>query len=98
MAHQWDEQKRRSNLQRHGMDFRDAHLAFNKSALVFADDRYEYGEERYILYGLIGTQIVTIAFTYRGESVRIISMRKATGKEQLEYVQNRLGTNPTDDR
>ena len=54
-------------------------------------DRYEYDEDRYILYGLIREQVITIAFTYRGESVRIISMRKASREEQIEYVQNRLG-------
>lgn len=91
MAYQWNEQKRRINLRRHRLDFRDAHLAFNSDAIVLVDDRYDYDEERYILYGFAGEQLIAIAFTYRGESVHIISMRKATRMESAEYVQNRLG-------
>lgn len=91
MSYEWDEGKRRSNLRKHGLDFRDAYLAFTESAVVLLDERYEYDEERYILYGRITHHLVAIAFTYRGEAVRIISMRKASREEEREYVQNRLG-------
>lgn len=41
MSYEWDEGKRRSNLRKHGLDFRDAYLAFTESAVVLLDERYD---------------------------------------------------------
>ena len=88
----WDESKRRSNLQKHGLNFADAYWAFTDDAFVIVDDREDYGEDRYILLGLVYERIVVIAFTVRGDVIRIISMRKANKREQKSYVQTRFGT------
>jgi uncharacterized protein len=89
----WDEQKRRTNLSKHGLDFADAHRVFNDDALVVKDERLEYGEDRYILLGLLSERLIVVVFTVRDEVVRVISMRKANKREQQRYVQKRLGTN-----
>ncbi len=46
MRFEWDEQKRKTNIRKHGFDFRDAWKVFNSPLLVGPDDRYDYGEER----------------------------------------------------
>ncbi|OQY56711.1 MAG: hypothetical protein B6245_18045 [Desulfobacteraceae bacterium 4572_88] len=43
MQFEWDEQKRKTNIQKHGLDFRNTWKLFNFPILVAADDRYEYG-------------------------------------------------------
>lgn len=46
MRFEWNEQKRRDNIRKHGFDFRDARKVFNLPMLVALDDRKEYGEDR----------------------------------------------------
>ena len=91
MEFEWDEDKRRINLQKHGLDFAHAHLAFTEDALTIIDDREDYGEDRYVLLGLMRERVVVVAFTVRGDVIRIISMRKANKQEQKSYVQRRFG-------
>jgi uncharacterized DUF497 family protein len=93
MEFEWDENKRRINLQKHDLDFANAHLAFTEDAFVIPDDREDYGDDRYILLGLMRERIVVIAFTIRDDVIRVISMRKANKQEQKSYVQRRFGTN-----
>lgn len=89
---QWDEKKSQENLEKHGLNFEDAHLVFEGKTVTFLDDRIDYGEKRYITLGeLLGRVVVTV-HTLRGETIRIISMRKANGREKKIY-QKRLGKN-----
>jgi uncharacterized DUF497 family protein len=91
MEFEWDEDKRRANLQKHKLDFADAHRAFTEDAFVVVDDREDYDEDRYILLGLMRERIVVITFTVRNDIVRIVSMRRANKREQKDYVQRRYG-------
>ena len=93
MEFEWDENKRRINLQTHNLDFANANLAFTESAFIIPDDREDYGENRYILLGLMRERIVVIAFTIRDNVIRVISMRKANKRERKSYVQRQFGTN-----
>ena len=92
MRFEWDEQKRRLNIEKHGLDFEDAPLVFTKQACVIEDMREDYGESRFLLTGLLYERVIVIAFTRRDDRIRIISMRKATKQEQTEYVRNRFQT------
>ena len=85
MRYEWDERKRRVNLRKHGVDFRDAPQVFHGRTLTMPDDREDYGEDRFISIGLLGSTVVTIAHTERTGGVRIISMRKAKSYEEREY-------------
>jgi len=67
---------------------------FDGFTFTFEDDRFQYGEERFITLGMLQNMVVVIIHTDRKQTVRIISMRKATQNEQKIYyqsLQNRLG-------
>ena len=55
-----------------------------------ADNRQEYGEERYISLGMIEDVVVVVVQTARRESTRIISLRKAKLKERQAYEEKIL--------
>lgn len=88
MQFEWDETKRRGNIQKHGFDFRDAWKVFNFPMLVALDDRKDYGENRWIGIGMLNTRVVIVVFSERGkDTIRIISMMKALTHEQIRYEQ-----------
>ena len=87
MKFTWDEAKRRSNLVKHRLDFADAPAVFAGITLTFEDDRFDYGEQRFITLGILKGAVVVIAHTERNEDMRIISVRKATKYEQKLYFQ-----------
>jgi uncharacterized DUF497 family protein len=98
MAFEWDENKNKENLLKHGFDFVDAGQLFGNPMLVVPDIRKEYGENRWIGIGMMNNGIIAvIVFTEKeSETIRIISMRKASKKERKKYeenIQNRLGQN-----
>jgi uncharacterized DUF497 family protein len=78
---EWDEDKRRINLHKHGLDFRDAQAVLAGVTLLIPDERYEYGESRYISIGVLRSIVVVVVHTITEGDVRIISMRKATRYE-----------------
>ena len=82
---EWDEQKRLSNLQKHGIDFVRACQIFDGYTVDFEDSRYDYGEERFISIGETKRQILTVVYTYRGDAIRLIRARKATRYERNIY-------------
>lgn len=96
MKFEWDENKRRANLQKHGFDFADAERIFESDRVIFIDDRFDYGEMRLVTIGFLSQRIVTVTYTEHDEVIRIISLRKATKNEQTKYIKgiaNRLGEN-----
>ena len=61
-------------------------MAFNdKFAVEWIDEREEYGEERSVLLGMTGGQLLYVAYTERGTDIRIISARRATQHEHDIY-------------
>jgi uncharacterized protein len=86
----WDDEKNKTNLQKHGLSFEDAHHVFSGPCVTFVDDRFDYGELRFITLGVLPGRVVVIAHTPRGDATRIISMRKAKKREQDIY-EKRLG-------
>ena len=67
----------------------DAVHVFAGNTLTVADDRKDYGEERFITIGMLRRRMVVLVWTPRKSSRRIISMRKANDREQ-ELYQERL--------
>ncbi len=57
-------------------------------AVIFEDDRFEYGETRFVAYGRIRGRLVAVVYTLRGDAVRIISLRKANSREEQRYGQD----------
>lgn len=87
MGYEWDEHKRQANVKKHGIDFIDVPELFDGDVVILPDERFEYGERRFIMMGILRSQIVVVAYTERGENIRIISARKATKNEQIYYFQ-----------
>lgn len=82
----WDEAKRRKNLAKHGLDFRDAGRAL-ASRYRLDITRNHHGECRVmsITYELGFLAVVTIVHTHRDETTRIISFRRASREEREVY-------------
>jgi uncharacterized DUF497 family protein len=78
----WDETKRAANLEKHGVDFVIAEGFDWLGAMVIEDDRFDYGEPRFVAIGLIDGIAFTMVFTPRGADFRIISLRPASRKER----------------
>ncbi len=85
MRFDWDEAKRRANLRRHAIDFVGIEEAFDGETVTVLDDRFEYGEDRFLTLGLLDGRVVAIAHTETGDEIRIISVRKATKNEAFNY-------------
>ena len=86
----WDEDKRRANLSKHGLDFEAADKLFDDYRLERLDTRRDYGEDRWIALGLIHGNVAVLVYTERGEDIRVISLRKATPEERQIYEQARF--------
>lgn len=75
-----------SNLKKHGISFSDVEIAFYDQSAISIPDVGIATEERFILIGTEATaRIVVVIYTYRGNSIRIISARKATKAERRTY-------------
>jgi uncharacterized protein len=78
MGFEWDEAKRLANLEKHGIDFIDVPEVFDGNIVTIEDDRYSYGEQRFVTFGLLKGRVVAVVHTDRDEEICIISARKAT--------------------
>ncbi len=86
MKFEWDENKNKSNIQKHGIDFSDAQKVFNdENSLIAPDLRKDYGESRWKIIGKVYGVIISVIYTVRNEAIRIISARRASKKERKEY-------------
>lgn len=83
---EWDEVKAASNYANHGVSFEAAMGVFNDPfAIEFLDERFDYGEDRFVLIGMTGHRVLTVVYTERDDRTRLISARHATRYEQDEY-------------
>jgi len=94
MNFDWDEDKNAENIRKHELDFCDAWEVFERPMLQKLDVRQPYGEERYLAFGVLERKVVAIVFTERGDTIRVISFRRARRDERRYYkeaIKNRLG-------
>ena len=92
MKFQWDENKERINITKHGLDFKTAARVFqDENRIEFYDEEYSWDEDRYITIGMVNqiTVIIMLVYTEREDAVRIISARKATKQEKEAYLYGR---------
>ncbi|MGH9511816.1 MAG: BrnT family toxin [Terriglobales bacterium] len=86
MIFEWNQAKNRANIRKHGLDFADAEELFRGILLAHPDLREDHEEERWIGIGAMQGRTLVVAFTQRGpETIRIISLRKATRRERKQY-------------
>lgn len=83
---EWDDAKAARNISVHGVPFEVARLAFDDPFAVAREDRRElYGEDRYVLLGMVQGRLLAVAYSLRGARVRIISARLAEPRERRRY-------------
>jgi uncharacterized DUF497 family protein len=85
MEFTWSKAKRTANLKAHGLDFVDAPRVFEGLTFTFEDDRFSYGEQRFVTLGLLAGIPVSIVHTESEREIRVISFRKATQREAQIY-------------
>ena len=89
MQFEWDDAKSHACLAHCGFDFAYAIRAFlDEDRIVGRDRRWDYGEDRYRLLGAIEGRVFVVIYTTRGSAIRIISARKANGREVRDYEQD----------
>ena len=84
---EFDPRKAESNLKKHGVSFSEAaSCLFDPLALVY-EDSTALSENRWILLGMGNkARLLVVVYTLRGDSIRLISARKATTKEANTYA------------
>jgi len=87
----WSETKLHADLDAHGLDFADAERVFAGLTFTFEDDRFEYGERRFVTLGLLDGIPVSLVHTETSHEIRVISFRKATAREAGIYFEQ-VGT------
>ncbi|WFP50616.1 BrnT family toxin [Methylomonas sp. EFPC3] len=81
---EFDEAKSRSNLEKHGIDFIDAQVLWNDSRLLQIPAKTE-DEPRFLVIGVIKRKHWSAVITYRGNRIRIISVRRSRAEEVKLY-------------
>ncbi|MGH8654826.1 MAG: BrnT family toxin [Gammaproteobacteria bacterium] len=85
MIFKWDEAKRLANIRKHGIDFVECESIFDNFTVTVEDDRFDYGEQRFVTFGLLEGRVVSVVHTETPEAIRIVSIRKASKREQALY-------------
>lgn len=86
MDFEWDEEKNKANIAKHGISFDEAALIFSGPTVTEIDNRWDYDEIREISIGqLPGQVIVVVAHTERNDITRLISARLAIRSERNRY-------------
>ena len=95
MKFEWDDEKNKENIRKHGLDFTAAWQIFDAPMLTALDTKEEYGEDRFIGIGFLKNFVVVVVYTEpEEETIRIISLRKALKHERKQFeetLRNRLG-------
>lgn len=86
MLFEFDDTKNRGNKQKHGIDFVEAQALWNDSQLLQIPARTT-DEERFVVVGRIGSRFWSAIVTYRGDSIRIISVRRSR-PEKVELYES----------
>lgn len=87
VVYEWNAGKAKANIHNHGVTFDEAATVFlDPLASTFPDPDHSAGEEREITIGRTdGHQVVFVSHCLRGDRVRIISARRATRRERMQY-------------
>jgi uncharacterized DUF497 family protein len=83
---EWDADKATRNRHDHGVTFETARAVFRDAfAVEWVDDSQPSQEPRYSILGMVDNRVLFVAYTMRGEAIRIISARKAEAYERQRY-------------
>ena len=82
---EWDLEKESRNVYRRNLDFATASQIWDGPIVEKVDERRDYGETRIIATGEFDGSVLVVVYTWRGETRRIISARKANSRERGLY-------------
>jgi hypothetical protein len=86
---EWDEAKNRENRRKHGVSFEEAQTVFlDENAVRFFDPDHSEDEDRFLMLGIsfrLRLLVVCHCFRVSDSVIRIISARKADGREEADY-------------
>jgi len=87
---EWDEDKARTNLDKHGVNFEEASTVFGDPlSITIPDPAHSQAEDRWIILGHSHrSQLLVVVHTERGDNLRIISARRASRRERKQYEEN----------
>jgi uncharacterized protein len=85
----WDEAKRKSNLKKHGLDFRDAYLVYeNPLKCTYDASREDEYRLMDVALAFIRGRVLTLVYSEVGDDVRVISFRNASREERKRYEED----------
>lgn len=87
LTFEWDAAKAASNLAKHGVHFEEAATVFGDPlAVTIFDPVHSQAEHRFIILGQSHLdKLLVVVHTERGDNIRIISARRASGRERKQY-------------
>jgi uncharacterized DUF497 family protein len=82
----WDPNKAKANRADHGVSFPDAEVVLYDPHGITREDERSEGEQRFVTVGLDAlARVLVVVYTYRGDTIRMISARQATRNEVRTY-------------
>ena len=81
---EWDAKKRKSTLEKHGIDFVDAKRIFDGRPVLYAPS-HRRGEQRWMAVGELNGLAISVVFTRREGKIRIITARRASKNEERRH-------------
>jgi uncharacterized DUF497 family protein len=87
LSFEWDEEKAKANLKKHGVGLDEATTVFTDPfSITIHDPEHSADEQRYIDIGSSDkSRVQLVVYTERGSTIRIVSCRKATPSERKLY-------------
>ncbi|MGB5633331.1 MAG: BrnT family toxin [Waterburya sp.] len=86
--YEWDADKNRKNVEKHGIDFETAKRIFDSLIVSRRDERKDYNEIRYVSIGIIDqVAMIVVVHTNRQDRIRLISARPASRRERRIYYE-----------
>jgi uncharacterized protein len=87
---EWDPKKAAANQRKHGIEFLDAVIVFDDDRGITLVDEHPT-EEHYVTFGMDAQgRVLAVSYVLSGNTIRIISARKATSRERAQYEDKRI--------
>ena len=90
---EWDEEKRLSNIEKHGIDFEDAIAVFDGRPATTKPSRFQ-NEPRLVTIAIVDNRFMTVVWTPRGDRIRLISARRSRHAEKRAHCSEARRSNP----
>ena len=94
---EWDPDKEVLNVHKHGIDFTSASLIWDGFVIERPEDRRDYREVRFVVFGMSEGRVLAVVDTPRGAACRIISARVAARRERRFYEDEIARSRPPPD-